>query len=234
MSSTGNGAPNGRTEKFEVALERFRENGAALLVTGTVPRKVTAALCRRLLGNIDHRRVLVLTGDAGPVADYLPEDDPHDASHLRVICSAPDAGSTSDGSDDSETTTYVTADLGEVGAAASKEIGELTASASDPHSSELRLCVDSITDLADAADRRSVTTFCHLLGHRVRREGGIGGFHLPVDHDARLARELEPLFDARVALDTSEGSTRYRWRLRDGPESEWTPLSEWSLGTYNP
>ncbi|WP_440991672.1 DUF7504 family protein [Haloarchaeobius baliensis] len=88
---------------------------------------------------------------------------------------------------------------------------------------DLRLCVDSLTDLLASHDRETVFRFVTTMAGQIRRVGGSGQFHLPLPWDADEAIRLAPLFDAVMEVRAVDGRYEYRWLLGGGA-AEWRAI----------
>lgn len=63
------------------------------------------------------------------------------------------------------------------------------------------VCLDSITDLIQYADRETVFRFLHALASKVRAADATGHYHLDAAHDPETVAVFTTLFDAVVEYD---------------------------------
>jgi hypothetical protein len=209
-------------DAFTTALSQMKRRGASLLIVGAVGESVHADACRMTLGDPDpdtavRRRVLGVTGGVTTAVDErLPVGATRDDAHLRVV-------DRETGPDD--------AGVGAFGARVVNALADLSqATHGGPDPGELRVCVDALTDLVGDADRTAAATFCHLFDGAVADTAGIGHVHLERPFDDDLVTALSPLFDAVVELGDLGGRPAHRWRVRDGPMTEWLSVASVAPG----
>lgn len=92
---------------------------------------------------------------------------------------------------------------------------------------ELRLCIDSIPDLIESADRETPMRLVWYSAVAIRRRRGMAHIHLPVARESETAALFEPLADAVIELRIESGIPQQRWHLiESGITSEWTDLDD--------
>ncbi len=91
--------------------------------------------------------------------------------------------------------------------------------------SQLRLCVDSLEPLLADHPTAHVFRLLHAVTARVRRESGVGHYHLPLEREHEDVALLEPLFDAILEVRTRNGNVEQRWHLQEeATTSSWLSL----------
>lgn len=87
----------------------------------------------------------------------------------------------------------------------------------------VRVAVDSVSDLLDAADANTVFRFMHVLTGRVATADGFGVATMQVDrHDEQTCNTIKQLFDAHVEVRCRSGERELRIRGLDDVPEEWT------------
>lgn len=216
-------------ERFTEMLSQLKQQGASVLVTGSVRAAQRRDICRRLLGQTtaqSRRRVLVsTTGNGHNVSDLLGSDSgPSETlTHVRYATQARSvATSDADSSamepiapsiDESPITTTTLSDLG---IAISSAIEEFEVQANGLAPAELRVGVDSLVPLLEEYGTERVFKFLHLTNGRVHDTGGMIHYHLPMDRDSDVASILAPLFDIVIELREQNDVCQERWSINDG------------------
>ena len=91
--------------------------------------------------------------------------------------------------------------------------------------SELRVCVDSVSDLLEAESAEVVFRLLHAMTMRSKRSRSMGHYHYYGDRDHEDVRLIEPLFDAVVSVRDEDGTVEHRWEVRDREtETDWIPV----------
>ena len=91
--------------------------------------------------------------------------------------------------------------------------------------SELRVCVDSVSDLLEADSAEVVFRLLHAMTMRSKRSRSMGHYHYYGDRDHEDVRLIEPLFDAVVSVRDEDGTVEHRWEVRDREtETDWIPV----------
>lgn len=212
---------------FTRALAGLKRRGSNFLLVGPEPAMEQA--CERFLGDATaepRRRLFVRTGGNCPHAYGMA--NANNAVNVKVIEQATETRSTatvSNSENHVDKTVLDTESLATLGIEISKAIEEFEEEGGPLMSSELRVCFDSLTSLADEHDNETVFRFLHVLTGRIRNVNGMGHFHLPVEMDSTIVRTLLPVFDAAVEVRTTGGNVEQRWHLvRQDVTTEWLTL----------
>ncbi|WP_254862933.1 DUF7504 family protein [Halovivax gelatinilyticus] len=217
MGSEPGGATPERAS-FVQSLEALKRQGSNVLVVGTTAVKPHDAVCGRLMGtgSVDSRSRIVVTTDwsrvvsadcCGPEAtqflvlgdgDRAEEEIPDNATEVSL--------------------------LGVLGTTFVELINDIEADM-DLDPSQLRVCVDSVSDLVEMYDTENVFRLLHAMTTRIRQSRGMGHYHLPIDRAEEAVSLYEPLFDAVITLRTNGERIEHRWDLRDGTaQTDWIDL----------
>ncbi|MFC4548797.1 MULTISPECIES: DUF7504 family protein [Halorussus] len=192
-----------------------------VLVVGSVPREATAAACRKLFagGAANRLGVLVSTQDCGGPSWH---DRPSDVEVIGYPVRR--RGCASDDEEPRPNETRVTdGRLSTLGRAVSGRILEAGGASDDVHATDVRVCVDALSDLLVEHEREPVFRFVNMMTGQLRNAGGIGVFHVPLPRESETVESLAPLFDAVAELRVAAEDYQYRWLSADGP-SDWRPL----------
>lgn len=231
MSHQGETTPGGGNDQtFAAALQSLKQDGCTLLVVGTAPDFVSESVCQDMLGDSSfstRRRLIVATdGDLSDACARLSTTGDHvDPTTVQVLSFHSTARTATTQSPPQPTAVPVDhvsgSTLTDLGIAVSEAITEFEAQESDLDPAELRVCLDSLTPLADY-DRKTLFQFLDLLNSRIRRASGMGHMHLPIERDTELVHLLEPLFDAVVELRVKNDQPQQRWHIPDADiQSGW-------------
>lgn len=192
-----------QTTTFARSLSSLKERGSNLLVVG--PTDSHDPACERLLGHTDEaprHRVVVRT-----------------ESDARIGCRA------SHGDDPSVVTCDPEGHVDQIGQRVIDRIGTVERQYDGVDPAELRVCFEALTPLVALAPQRSVVSMLESVTDRVQRASGMGHYHLAADRDDRVVKELEPLFDAVIEVETKDGTPVHQWQLVDADVgSGWLPL----------
>ena len=206
---------------FREFLERLRQHGSDLLVTGEVPQRVTNRASRTLFGdNIhDRKRVLALTDAGISTADeHFPADVSPDDPSVWLI----------DRGNSRRALPQAAASIGETlppldgknGLHELREeivtaIGYYDDVADGVSPAELRVCVDSsnyLVDQHEPSPAQALSPF-HLCHHqRSARNGALSPLRAGRRRHSRGT--VAPLFDARIELRQRNGDhPDHRWHV---------------------
>ncbi|WP_290818884.1 hypothetical protein [Halovivax sp.] len=219
-SEPGVGVPE--SASFAQALGTLKRRGSNILVVGAAGCGSHGSACNRLLGDGSNeaRFRLVVATDPGRVASHAERGED---GETRFIVQRDGDAARSD-------RTYPTGSVIEtemLGVTGAKFVGTLDEfdEESDLAPSELRVCVDSVSDLVQSHDAENVFRLLHVMTTRIRRSRGMGHFHFPIDREEEAARLFEPLFDAVVELRSGSEGPEHRWHLRDrDADTDWISL----------
>lgn len=227
-------------ETFTEELSELKQQGASVLVVGSVRPEHQRAATSRLLGHATdrtRRRVLVSTtgdgddrsiGHESALADTLRivryENQTRNAA-VQEPASNPHTEPSIDNETDDGTATATT--LADLGIELSSAVNAFETDIGGFEPSELRVGVTSLLPLLDDYSTEQVFKFIHLTNGRVTDVGGMVHYQLPVERDADIVPVLEPLFDVIVELREQNGTVQERWSLpKSGHCSGWLSLSE--------
>ncbi|MEF8853852.1 MAG: hypothetical protein V5A28_15775 [Haloarculaceae archaeon] len=169
------------------------------------------AACRELLEqNPLSQSHVVLTTGLGSAADRLADWDadigvrPAETTVVDVATATRSAAATA-GADEADRwpgATVERVDAGDLLGLGERLDGALTGS-----DRPTTLCVHSVSDLLQSADRRAVFGFLEALTRNVDRAGAVAHYHLVADlHDAETVDTLAVLFDAVVDVSDDPGT----------------------------
>lgn len=252
-SSAGGGAEDhGEGSPVGSLLDR-KENGVAVLVTGSVPDTVHRSMSARLLGSpdADRRRVLAMTHhDEATTTDRLPPGAPTAPDRLRVVlgngwtrsaAAADGSGGTAtgpngatgadvggDGPLDTLPTESVTAlsdpSLASFGGRVSRSVGALNRLAGEFSPGQLRLCLDSVDHLADGYGDSQVLRFAHLVADQVRSHDGMVHLHTRRPYDDLPVAGLDDVVEVVIRLRLTGEVPEFRPYLDDEPLTGWASI----------
>ena len=238
MVSHGEGDELTDTEQntFVSKLQQLKENGSSLLVVGNVPDKAAKQACHWMLGDdsvTERRRLFVSTDpDLPSISERLSTSpDRLDPETTKLITWTTNLRSTSTVApaqppqppyDSIEPVQVESGKLTELGITISREIKSFQELADELSPSELRICFDSLTALAEEYDQKKLFQFLHILVDRIRSVQAMAHFHFPVDYESTQVKQIAPVFDAIIELRMIDGEPKQRWHLRDeGISSGW-------------
>lgn len=217
------------TVEFGEVLQRLKQEGCNLLVTGEVPVVVSDAATRRLLGApFEKRRRILAFTDAGVerVPSRLPGGCRPGDRDVTVIEQTEDTRSTAvertgGGRFD---VTGVGPGLGSLEAAILDAVAAYERTGLEP--SELRLSLDSVRLLVDDHGVEPVHSFLESVGVAVAEARGMAHYHMPLPDDSPSVDALSCLFDARIELRKRDGfAPEQRWHVtKYGLTTEWVGL----------
>ncbi|WP_227378349.1 DUF7504 family protein [Haladaptatus halobius] len=217
--------------KFRKLLEKYKEEGCNLLVTGKVSDTSRAQLIENILGTNkkDRKRILAFTHTSTQqIESYLPPgismEDPdvwvidQVNNHRSIPAAAAETGVSS--SNDSSSS------LEQLQNEVITAISFFDYSEGGLNPAQLRFSIDSISGLFDANKYRVVMQFLHAVTAMVRGVHGMGWYHLPVEDDSQMVNEILPIFDARIELrQQSSLVPDQRWHFPDHDlTTEWVRL----------
>lgn len=149
-------------------------------------------------------------------ADHLAPDEGREVATLHVRTDRPDAAlpaapvvvvgdgtrsaaaapaTVPDGGED-EPTVVVAGDLGDAGVSVDGYLERWSAGGRCP-----AVCIDSVTDLIEAASVPATYRFLHVLLYRLDAVGGLAHAHAdPRGHEEEIVRTFFPLFDRVVSV----------------------------------
>ncbi|WP_433631971.1 DUF7504 family protein [Halomicrococcus sp. NG-SE-24] len=201
--------------RFHYWLQKLKQRGSNLLITGTVSDDVSARASQRLFGQKrDRARILALTdrtetNPASRLPDGVSVTDPGtwfiDQRHGER--SIPDAATNATFALD-HLDKYNVHQLGEEIQAAISFYVERT---DDLAPAALRVGIDSLYPLLQN-DRAATERTLRMLTTAVHDVRGMAHYHIRIPDDAPLVEDLTSLFDARIEL---------RKRRRLPPEQRW-------------
>ena len=205
---------------FTSTLSELKQNGAALLVVGDLPRAIYHQLCQQMLGtstNNPRRRLLIFT-DADPTTVLNTLHPVTSPERTKLITYTTHSRTSVAQQTETKQIPTITVDsnagLASLGGEISNAISTFEQDADGLAPAELRVGFDSLLPLFEA-DSERLFRFLHVLTAQTRTVNGIGHFHLPIPYDSQRVRLLEPLFDAVVELRTNQETLYQRWHLRD-------------------
>lgn len=210
---------------FAQALGDLKRRGSNLLLVGTPAPEAHRAACERLLGDEtagSRRHLFVLT------------DGTHDHTHhrtdsnTRVITRAATTRSAAATQAVSAPTGAPTPreiesdNLGELSWGIAEELIDLE---DEGDAGTIRLCFDSLSPILEDHDREEVVRFLHALTNRVRASSAMAHYHLPVERDSEVVRDVENSFDAVIQLRLTNGVPEQRWHiLQEDLDSGWLQI----------
>lgn len=219
---------------FQEVLQRFKNEGCNLLVTGAVSEDVTTHATRTLLGSpdVDRKRVVALA-DArnGAAAERLPSGVDPEGPDVWLVDQRTRRRSVPDAARNADVRFPTDADGGDALVRLREEIVtaidyyfEAAADGLDP--ADLRLSVASLDRLAHEHGPDDLARFVRGVGAMVLGVRGMAHYHLPRPDDDELVDRLSPLFDARVELRRRDGlPTEQRWHVPEyGRTTDWVRL----------
>lgn len=203
------------TPRFRKWLANLKQVGSTILITGEVPREVSARASRKLYGRADRRfRILGLTDRTITDADArFPEDVSADDPATWIVdkrCGERSVRSTA-ASADSDLELPRTDDAQQLCEEIRTAVRfyEQDADGLDP--AELRIGIDSLFPLVEQ-DFQATESALEALRSTVRDVQGMAHCHLRVPDDDEIVDQLMSQFDARIEL---------RKRPRRKPEQRW-------------
>ncbi len=216
-SKLGGGTAKG--VPFVRTLGALKRRGSNVLVVGGGSCEPHETVCERFMGDdsrVSRRRLVVSTN---PECVRGHESCRTERRKILLLTDDRTAGELAD-----DDRLARISHLDALAAAFLETVDEFEAdSPLDP--SELRVCVDSVSELLDAYDTENVFRLLHAMTTRIRRSRGMGHFHLPIDPTDEAVRLYEPLFDAVITLRTNGERVEHRWNLRDRErKSGWISL----------
>ena len=188
--------------------------GTTLLVTGTDGDECTELADRLLAAGFDHGEPAVaVTTTATPpdVRRKFGTDDERDVAVVSAV-----AG-------DCEPDEYTRCvdspgDFAGIGLSCSELVERLS-------DDGVRVTVDSVSDLLDAADANTVFRFLHVLTGRITTAEGFGVATIQLDrHEEKTCHTIGQLFDARVEVRRRSGQRELRVRGLEDVREEWKPF----------
>lgn len=222
---------SGSRLSFPRWLQKTKESGSNILVTGKVPREVSAQASRALFGrNGDRRRyrILGLIGRESLDADArLPSDTSVDDSDTWVIdqCSSErsPAATASDVTGNLEP--LDTGDFRQLCTEIQTAIGFYEGESGGLDPAELRVGVDSL-ELPVEQDLPATKNALRSLTASVHGVNGMAHYHLRRPDDAESVEELASLFEARIELrKRPKLNPEQRWHVPElGRTTEWIEL----------
>lgn len=190
--------------------------GTNVLVTGTDPAACTEVTDRLLTAGLadGEPAVVASTGETPTAVRERIEVDEYDAP-IAVVSSARDQDRSAD-----DLTRCVSSptDFRSLGMACSELLDRV---ASD---GDVRVSIDSVSDLLSVADVNTVFRFLQVLTGRIASAGGFGVATLRTDrHDERTCNTIGQLFDVRIELRRRSKTRELRMRGRgiEGVREEW-------------
>jgi hypothetical protein len=184
-------------------LAGLKRRGGGVLVVGTGGHD---ALCRRFRGDAaTERRVVTLS----------PENcGPGRERRRRAV------GGTAAGKDEGPATLR----LSRLGHDVLGRIDTLADRGLD--TAELRVCIDTLDWLVEAAGLDRAALLLDAILERTRAADGLAHAHTAATYRNDTVRRLEPLFDAVVEV-AADPAPRQRWHFpADGPETGWLPVRD--------
>lgn len=221
------------SHEFQEVLQRLKQRGCNLLVTGAVSEEVTVQATRTLLGapDADRKRVVALSDSRrGNIHERLPpgvgSDHPdvwiidQDAKQRSVPQAARSVGvDLPTGTADQGALNQLREEI----IAAINYFGEADGQLAP---TELRLSVSSLGRLAHEYDVDSVARFVRSVSAMVQGVRGMAHYHLTRPDDDEVVNRLSSLFDARIELRQREGlPTEQRWHVPQNDQTtDWIRL----------
>lgn len=201
---------------FSELLQKLKQRGCSVLVCGLVPRSDINCLSARLLDNsnsqtaqtrlfglIDQdidsvrRRLKLINADGGGTS----------VIDTQILTRSANSMASCDAIGPLDITTIIN-DIDEFETAIHHEIS----TAASAESSELRVCIDSLSPFLAEYDTTRVESFLDAIDQRAISTGGIIHTILPVKHDSSIVERITPFFDIIIALrSTGEGTVQQRW-----------------------
>ncbi|MFP8888228.1 hypothetical protein ACLI4U_00445 [Natrialbaceae archaeon A-CW2] len=234
---------------FAAKLTELKQQGASVLVVGSVDSTYRNRLTQRLLGQSSmapRRRIVVSTASDDVDTGLYPDQSPPEsfvhieyANQARCTQTAAitdernqsvsTTATPSIGTDEPDSTTatdpVTTETLADVGIAISEAIERFEDDADTLTPGEVRLGMTTLLPFLETYGRETVFQFLHLINGRTRAVNGMGHIHLPVDEDAKIVSVLTPLFDATIELRERGGGCQERWTITNGTHSSgWLPM----------
>lgn len=214
-------------DELQSELNRLKEQGCTLLVTGAVPEEVRHRATQRLFGSpdADRKRILVVgNGAAVDARRYLPSGVTPESADVSLIDwgsrtrKAVDACATAT-PPDTDALRWLRTTIIDAVVSYDAEAGDARLAPA-----ELRLAFDSLDVLLESHDRHDVECLVRATTALIRGVNGLGHFHL-ASRDDDCIDALAPLFDARVELRRRQGKNpEQRWHVPSYGSTEWMRL----------
>lgn len=198
-------------EEFRRGLLRMKHEGCSILVSSRDDRCATRA-SRRTLGSVpSYSRVIVSGEDDNVLGDRLPAGVTADSDcvsvvdHRDVLTSATDAET---GVDDLRTSVCDAVD---------------SFDASNPGPGELRLSLDTVTEVAGEVGGDLTCDLTDAITDSVCDACGMAYYHVDADDEATRA-SLSESCDAEVEVRADGGVVYQRWHLPEAGSTGWLHL----------
>lgn len=229
MSAESRGPEPDDGARFRYWLQKLKQRGSNLLITGTISDDVSACASQRLFGQKrDRARILALIDrtDTNP-ASRLPNNVSVDDSRTWFIdqChgerSIPDAATNATSPLDYPEKNNVHQLCEEIQTA----INFYVENGDDLAPAVLRVGIDSLYPLLQN-NREATKRTLRTLTTAVRDVQGMAHYHVRVPDDTPLVDDLTPLFDARIELRKRRGlPPEQRWHVPEiGETTTWIEL----------
>lgn len=205
---------------FSESLQKLKQRGCSVLVCGLVPSDDINRLSVRLLSGPDSQMTRtqlfgLIDRDISSVHSRLGLIDADGEAtrviDMQILTRSTDTRASTDGVSPLNIAA-VPSDIDEFETEIRQEMVTSDRSVEETGSSELRVCIDSLSPFLTEYDTTRVEAFLDALDQMAISTGSIVHTILPVRHDSSIVDRLTPFFDIVIALrSTTKDTIQQQW-----------------------